>query len=150
MANHYLLVGVASRDWDRIHSAIIGDEEDDRRDFDGELTQSELVAMVNEIEKKNSVSWMRANVTSIISIRISEADGDMAPRIIQVVLPWNSPMQNFVKAIAEYLCEQYFLKSIAWVAHDPSDCSTHARKSHIFVPIHYAFKRLNEPEEVSP
>lgn len=146
MANHYLLVGVASRDWDRIHSAIIPDEEEDRRDFDGELTDSEIVAMVNAIEKKNTVSWMRANVTSIVSIRISEADGDMEPRIVQVVLPWKSPTQKWVDAITEDLCERYFLKSIAWVAHDPSDGSTHQRKpSH----YHYAFKRFNEPEEVS-
>lgn len=144
MANHYLLVGVASRDFERVRSTVIPDEEDDRRDFDGELTGSEIATMVNEIQKKNSVSWMRANVTGIISIRISEADGDMAPRIVQVVLPWKSPTQKWVDAITEDLCERYFLNSIAWVAHDPSDCSTHTRKT---LRYHYAFKRFNEPEE---
>lgn len=114
MANHYLLVGVASRDWDRIQNSPAEPDEygEDFMNFYGILIRNEM------LDIEDSVGSF-----GCYSLKVIDAEGDMSPKIIQIECRWKVPEHLTMLKLTEWLCAKFFLKAIAWISHDPADCS---------------------------
>lgn len=109
MANHYLLVGVASRDFDRERITPVDDE---FFEYDGTI-YAEEIRQLNKVTEK----------ADILTGRFGSELGDGEPAVVQLVVAHNAPNPKDLAAINAKLCEIFFLKQIAWVGHDPADCS---------------------------
>ena len=105
MANHYLLVGVASRDWERERITPVDDE---FFEYDGTI-YSEEIRQLNKVTEK----------ADIRTGRFGSELGDGEPAVVQLVIAHKAPDAKDLAAINAKLCEIFFLKEIAWVGHDP-------------------------------
>jgi hypothetical protein len=112
MANHYLLVGVASRDWERAQAQPAAHERDgdDDVNFVGEFLDQEITAMETAVGE-----------FGCYECRIDEPLGDCSPRLIQIECSWKPPEPEVLAKLTGWLCAKFFLKAIAWVGHDPKD-----------------------------
>ena len=112
MANHYLLVGVASRDFDAAKSAGPAHERDgdDDVNFVGDLLDQEITAMETAVGE-----------FGCYECRIDKAMGDGSPRLIQIECRWEAPEPEVLAKLTTWLCAKFFLKQIVWVGHDPAD-----------------------------
>lgn len=115
MANHYLLVGVASRDF---HAQGTVPERDREWYFGDEFVGALIPSEVKEME-------YATGYFDVLSVRVDEAEGDQSPKLIQIECRWKAPTPDVLAKITSWLCNKFFLKQIAWVGHDPADCSVH-------------------------
>lgn len=116
MANHYLLVGVTSRDTERESATETTEENIDYMSFEGELLNSEVVEIYNQHRADKD------GECHIYSIFITSGAGDMDPVIIQIETAWKAPSAQFLGKISDWLCRKFFLirETIAWCGHDPA------------------------------
>lgn len=115
MANHYLLVGVTSRDTERESATETTEENIDYMSFEGELIGQERSELIRSLPAGCDVS--------IYDVEITEPRcGDQSPIIITISINWVAPDARTLGAISDWLCRKFFLirESIAWCGHDPA------------------------------
>lgn len=111
MANHYLLVGVAARDFERDQVTAV---DTDFWEFEGTI-YSEEIRQLNKVSGK----------TNVLQGRITQEFGDLSPMVIQMTVADKAPNPKDLAAITAKLSEIFFLEAIMWVGHDPRKGTLH-------------------------
>lgn len=90
------------------------------------LTNTEIIELKAKYGAATWYDWQQQNWGTkwgAYSAKFRQLGGDGRPLLLEFQCAWGPPKSSVMKAITEYLCDRFYLRSIKWIGHDPHDGS---------------------------
>lgn len=116
MPNHFLTIGLCSRDWSEDQGEV---------DFSA-LKDANLCQLVHPQPEGIGDGWYHWSIENwgtkwgTYDTKVHELGGDGSPILIEFQSAWGPPSPSTMRKITDYLRKTYRLKQIDWSGHDPS------------------------------
>lgn len=90
------------------------------------LSEQEISDLITKHGAKTWCDWRQkfwGTIWGTLNTKVRKLDGDACPILIEFQCAWSPPNPDMMAKISQWLKENYFVKEVVWVGHEPGSGS---------------------------